>query len=172
MKHAIPTYWLMVAILALPAGVFAQSLAPQVVASGGGSGTVSGVSLDFTIGEAVTTTATAGSTTLTQGFQQPPVVETVGREDVVPSAGQLVLYPNPSAGNTFLRVDAPQHGELQLVVYDAVGKRIYANTRQLTGGEQHLELPTATLSAGHYTVAFVSAIEGFDGQYRKLIIVR
>ena len=108
MKQLNFSGWVLVAILALPAGVFAQSLAPQVVASGGGSGTVAGVSLDFTVGELVTTTATSGSTTLTQGFQQPPVIETVGRNDAAPAAGQLVLYPNPSAGNTFLRVEAQQ----------------------------------------------------------------
>ncbi len=51
--------------------VFAQSLSPQVVASGGGYATGGGYSLSYTIGEPVTATLTGGSNILTQGFHQP-----------------------------------------------------------------------------------------------------
>lgn len=51
--------------------IIAQSLTPQVVASGGGSFTAGGYTLDFTIGEPTVTTLIAGSSILTQGFQQP-----------------------------------------------------------------------------------------------------
>lgn len=49
----------------------AQSLSPQVLAAGGTSVTNGGYSLAYTIGEPLTTTLTAGSNILTQGFHQP-----------------------------------------------------------------------------------------------------
>ncbi|OWY20129.1 hypothetical protein C7N43_23130 [Sphingobacteriales bacterium UPWRP_1] len=53
------------------AGAQAQSLTPQVVASGGGYAQGGGYSLSYTIGEPVTATLTSGSNILTQGFHQP-----------------------------------------------------------------------------------------------------
>lgn len=53
------------------AGVQAQSLSPQVVASGGGYAEAGGYSLSYTVGEPVTATLASGSNILTQGFHQP-----------------------------------------------------------------------------------------------------
>ncbi|QQS30849.1 MAG: hypothetical protein IPM47_07970 [Sphingobacteriales bacterium] len=50
---------------------FAQSLSPQVVASGGGYGTGGGYTLSYTVGEPVIATLSGGSNILTQGFHQP-----------------------------------------------------------------------------------------------------
>lgn len=49
----------------------AQSLTPQVVASGGAYATGGGYSLAYTVGEPVTATLTNGGNILTQGFHQP-----------------------------------------------------------------------------------------------------
>lgn len=51
--------------------VDAQSLSPQVIASGGNSLSGGGYTLDFTIGETIITTLSTGNSILTQGFHQP-----------------------------------------------------------------------------------------------------
>ncbi|MCB0794117.1 MAG: hemagglutinin protein [Flavobacteriales bacterium] len=53
-----------------PAALIAQSLSPTVIASTGGSGTVGGVSVDWTVGEVAVTTLDNGTNRLTQGFHQ------------------------------------------------------------------------------------------------------
>jgi len=51
--------------------LFAQTLSPTVISSGGGYSTGSTVSLSWTLGELATETFINGSYILTQGFQQP-----------------------------------------------------------------------------------------------------
>lgn len=48
----------------------AQSISPSVIASSGGSGTVGGVTVDWTVGEVAVTTLDNGTNILTQGFHQ------------------------------------------------------------------------------------------------------
>lgn len=57
------------------AGVSAQSLSPQVIASSGGFFSNGSGSLSWTLGETMTETFTGGSNQLTQGFQQPEMVK-------------------------------------------------------------------------------------------------
>ncbi len=66
---------LLLIALCFPFFVNAQSVSPQVVASGGDYFEGSSVSLSWTLGEIATETLSNGNIILTQGFQQPiPVV--------------------------------------------------------------------------------------------------
>lgn len=173
MLHLNSPTWLMLLGLLFPLGLWAQTtLAPQVTSSGGGSASAGGVTLSFTLGQAVSTTASGNGTTLTQGFHQPPVVEAVSREDDVPSAGQLVLYPNPSSGESTLLLELANAAKVQLGVYDAVGKLVYKHSHDLSAGQHRLPLTLNRLSAGAYTLRVSSEATELDGQFRKLIIVR
>jgi len=66
---------LIIPLLAAYPCLHGQSLTPQVIASSGGYFTNGSGSLSWTIGETITETFTAGSSQLTQGFQQPDVVK-------------------------------------------------------------------------------------------------
>jgi hypothetical protein len=66
MKHLL----LSISLCGLTGLIAAQSLTPSVVATTGGSGTVAGASLDWTLGELVVPTLDDGAHELTQGFQQ------------------------------------------------------------------------------------------------------
>lgn len=61
-------------LLLLTFVVKSQSLERKVVASGGATSTSGGITLSFTIGEAIINTASFSGYTLTQGFQQPSIV--------------------------------------------------------------------------------------------------
>ncbi len=61
-----------------------------------GSAGYASPTMSFTMGEVVTTTTTAGSIVLTQGFQQPDTVLRVGISNVVNTTLDIQLYPNPA----------------------------------------------------------------------------
>jgi gliding motility-associated-like protein len=62
----------------LPVSCFAQTLTPTLVGSGGGYGTTPSMSLSYSVGEPVITTATGSNGIITQGFQQPITVGSTG----------------------------------------------------------------------------------------------
>jgi hypothetical protein len=78
-----------------PLLVNSQSVSPSVIASAGGSSTLSnGISIDWTLGEFAVTTLTNGSITLTQGFHQPNLEASVSYED--PTFGYAIRAWRPS----------------------------------------------------------------------------
>ncbi len=62
---------LSITLLSIATLGFSQQITRSVVASSGNYSTNSGVNISSTIGEAMVTTLSSGSFTLTQGFQQP-----------------------------------------------------------------------------------------------------
>lgn len=72
----------------------AQSLSPDVIASAGTSFNNGTSQLDWTLGEPATSTFTAGTAMLTQGFHQPNLLATSINN--VETDYSLLVYPNPS----------------------------------------------------------------------------
>jgi hypothetical protein len=99
---------------------FAQTLSPQVFASGGTNLTGTNATMEFTIGEVATSTLTAGSDALTQGFNQPEI-EIVAVEEFI-DVYTIQLYPNPT--EQFITVETNSEEELQVEVFDALGKKV------------------------------------------------
>jgi hypothetical protein len=72
-----------------------STTAQKVVAATGGTATVNGYEISWTIGEPITQTVTDGTTTLTQGFQQSKL--TVTAIDELRETGvEVKVYPNPT----------------------------------------------------------------------------
>ena len=90
----------------------AQTLSPQVMATGGGFQTASNASLSFTIGESVTHTLSASNTMLTQGFQQPLEINLLNAKAFLQGyysgSGQMadVLYNQGVYPNASLETDS------------------------------------------------------------------
>ncbi|MFM7078641.1 MAG: T9SS type A sorting domain-containing protein [Bacteroidota bacterium] len=59
------------------------------------------------------------------------------------------IIPNPAGANEPLMIQINQSGELQVEVFDAVGKRVYYSKQQVTG---KVELPLSISQAGVYMV--------------------
>ena len=64
---------LILMFLLLYAGVHSQTLSPRLIASAGGSSSVSGGTVSWTMGETNIATFISGTTILSQGIQQPEV---------------------------------------------------------------------------------------------------
>jgi hypothetical protein len=137
-----------------------QSLSPVVVSSSGGFASVAGTSLSFTIGElAATETFTAGSTILTQGFQQPQATQ-VGILNLQGEDGYFGIYPNPVNEGLFYTCEFPDAGSLSLTITDVVGKVVSVIPVQAyESGKFTAQLPCSNYAAGSYflNVRYVSA---------------
>src|SRR5262245_13950856 len=122
--------------------LFAQSLSPQVVASSGTTFSSASSSLEFTIGEVATSTITAGSNTLTQGFHQPEIhyasLQNYGNEYI------FTLYPNPTT--QFVTVASTKRDDMQVHLYDANGKAILTSSIF----QEKITVDLQTLAAGSY----------------------
>lgn len=98
-------------------------LCREVVASAGGYATAANKKFEQTIGESVIHTIGNGTRHLSQGFQQPevcPLLTMINTSDIAGPSG-LKIFPNPSAGEIFLRFENPQGIAFRLQVFDAMG---------------------------------------------------
>jgi hypothetical protein len=128
-----------------------QSLAPQVVGSGGAVISQGGVQLSYTIGEVVVASLAADTLLLTQGYQQSWPDEAVS---VVPPSDELRLqvFPNPFYERIILRPlgDFPT-GDLVLRLTGASGQLALERRLERIPGEDIIVLP-GSLPAGAYTL--------------------
>lgn len=128
---------LMTLLLVLPGFVLpAQDLTPDVVASAGGYDTGAGAALSWTLGEISIETYATTSAILTQGFQQT-TLETnavTGRE----TALRLRLFPNPTTGTIYLRLEEEKALPVFLAVSNLEGKTLW--TGYMNGPETAIAL--------------------------------
>lgn len=65
-----------------------------------------------------------------------------------PEIGQL--YPNPTAGNAFLAINAPQAAVARVEMYDLLGRVVFSREYIIDRGQQVLSLPADQLRSGLY----------------------
>ncbi len=76
--------------------------------------------------------------------------------DSGPKAGGVSVYPNPTDGACVVQFDLKEAGNVQLMVYDALGRLLWENARPLPAGEHRWPLALAALSPGLYRVVVFS----------------
>lgn len=122
-----------------------QMLTPQVLAAGGDvfSNTQANLNISFTIGEmAMVETFSAQGYHLTQGFQQPRF-DLVGIEEEE-FVNLFEVYPNPAAGELFVRYDLSHPGNLDMRLFSMNGVQVVDGFEQNYAGG--LELHSFDLS--------------------------
>ena len=95
-----------------------------VISSQGDSYTDSSASIDFTIGEVVTSTVSNGEKTLTQGFHQTNL-SFVSIENHVPNY-EAIIFPNPT--DNFLNIKAISFKNVNYSLFDEMGKLVLNGT--------------------------------------------
>ena len=134
---------LFILFASFPAIIAAQSLTPEVIASSGSTFTDGTSQLDWTLGEPATSSFTAGSDLLTQGFHQPQLlITTIDAIETI----SVSVFPNPTISNLNIQfTDAKAHCIAEL--YTAEGKllisKAYTNTKEF-------QIEMATYTAGNY----------------------
>jgi hypothetical protein len=103
--------------------VLAQQITPQVVATAGNYTENGGYSVSWTLGEPVVQTATNGSTTLTQGFQQPSYnVVAITNQSI--EGFSVNVFPNPATDFIIIDWTANNQDMLYISLFDIAGKKI------------------------------------------------
>ena len=120
----------------------AQSAAPTVISSSGGSGETAGNKVDWTLGELAVTTLSGTSNTLTQGFHQPQLI-IVSNEDERPDIS-MKLFPNPTHQRVILSHSSDL--ELNYQLFDSRGAAIHQN--DCPAGDNEIALDN--MAPGHY----------------------
>ena len=108
-------------------GALAQTISNQVLLPAAGLATAGSVSYQQTVGETAVSILTQPSRTLTQGFQQPRIVQ---GEDPHHPTGEIEVYPNPvtkSRNNKLYVVLANSESRSYIVViYNFAGSVVYS----------------------------------------------
>ena len=134
-----------IGLLLLTASVNAQS----VISAQGNSYSNSSNTIDFTIGETVTATASNGTNDLTQGFHQTNLVITALEDlDVNFSAN---IFPNPTS--EFVNCMVDKYEGLTLTVYDAAGKLL----KQLALNQTQTSIRVSEYADGTYLLTLTHA---------------
>lgn len=102
---------------------YSQSLDQHVIGSAGNfSATSSSTTLSWTVGEMITTTESSGNAILTQGFQQPVLVNPLSINSTNPNAFSLQVFPNPSLEQITIQKDQKENLKAELI--DILGQVI------------------------------------------------
>lgn len=138
-------------LIAVSPGLFAQSHERSVVSSFGGSfSDGSTLSVDHTLGQVVDVTLLSGSIIITQGFQQPFSTQVVSVSEII-SSSDIVIFPNPTPGQTVIRIAGLPAGSYLLHLFNVLGQ--LQLTQSLTAdpsGNVLVELDLKQFATGTY----------------------
>lgn len=131
------------AMFALSVSAQQIELQSSVIASAGGFEEKDGISVSFTIGEAVTGTLAFADYTIVQGFQQSfvvsaapvdttPIVTPVDTSSVLASQTvNLNIYPNPAKSYVNIVLSSSENEIAMIRCYDMTGKEVFAQETEL-----------------------------------------
>ncbi len=129
--------------------VLGQTIQNSVIASTGASTSSGNVKMDYTLGEVVVETFSAGGNTLTQGFHQTNL--TLVAIENPELFTDISIYPNPAS--EVMNVDIPSgYSLLDISLYDVTGKLIL-NKNQAS---EKLTIDVATMASGTYYLQVVN----------------
>lgn len=84
---------------------------------------------------------------------------------------EAVLYPNPSAGNTTLKIGIEQEAELRIDIMNVNGTIVSSEVKHLMAGENHINVISENFQSGIYYVDIVCLSNNTKKTSLKLIIM-
>lgn len=84
----------------------------------------------------------------------------------VQEAKPVSIYPNPVSSTTHIKANFDAYGKAEVQIFDALGKSVYFSTRQVSEGEQNLELNLSGLNTGTYYLRMIAG----KNIYRSVIV--
>ena len=131
----------------------AQSLERTVIGSVGMAIQNGTAGLSFTVGEVATNT----SNLLTQGFQQPNIVNNTGTLDLTKSNQLAIVFPNPTVDILNIKSNLPEAGinQLNYQVIDNFGKVVLQGKMVSNGGKINVQ----SLASASYVLVLSNGTE-------------
>ncbi len=146
--------YLFFALLTSGTAMIAQSVSPQVVASGGNFISSSAGSISYTIGETVTPTLSGGGNFITQGFQQPNDIVNGLLDIEKEAAGAFSVYPVPATDRLWYGYEFPEQGKVTVELYNMLGQKLdYSMTEAYSSGKVVHSFDCAAFAAGEYILS-------------------
>lgn len=82
----------------------------------------------------------------------------VSVEEKFTSENVVAIYPNPTNGNTYLKISLDNATSLTVLVKDITGKTVYKTLPALySSGQTEIQLPVKNLPAGTYVVSLLNS---------------
>ena len=131
----------------------------QVLGSGGGSGTVGGYTIDFTVGEAVI--ATVGTAPIcTEGFNQPLTAADLPDSNLRNAKWYIKVFPNPVQGQLKVHAFMDVGGKLSMRLIDIMGRTVMSREMSFIQGYNDVVLNFGSVARGIYVLYISDAIHG------------
>lgn len=148
--------------------IHAQLLKKQTLVSAGSSHFVNANNKSYFIQESigqhsVINTFDANNYSLRQGFLQPISPNVLNGSDDTVLDG--FLYPNPFVDEIHIRFNEPIISEIQLYMYDALGRVVYQQTFQ---AQQEINLRFSALADGNYFITATMRNQKFVAKLIKI----
>ncbi len=86
----------------------------------------------------------------------PALANSTTLTDIESDIEQLLLYPNPSAGKSYLTVKIKDAGKAVVIISDITGRKLFNRTQQVRPGNNTIELETSHLTPGSYLINFAT----------------
>lgn len=133
--------------------VQAQSLERTVIGSAGLAIQNGTAGLSFTVGEVATNSANL----LTQGFQQPNIVNNTSTLDLSKTSQKAIVFPNPTVDILNIKSNLPEAGIAQLnyQVIDNTGKVVLSGQMVSDGGTINVQ----SLASASYVLVLSNGTE-------------
>ena len=126
-----------------------MSLSAQSALVGtGGEANGSGGSVSYSVGQIAVQSNSEGSTSISEGVQQPYEIQTIGIDNYPGITLNAVVYPNPTQGTVILSIDSfDSFSDIVFArLYDGNGKQI----RVIRIADHQTEIGMESLSTGTY----------------------
>ena len=148
-------------ICLLGSTIFGQTIQNSVISSTGSTASSGNVKMDFTLGETVIETFSAGGNTLTQGFHQTNL--TLVAIENVELFSEVNVYPNPA--NAVFNIDIPSGFDmLDIYLYDVLGKLLITQ-KEVSG---LITFDVAHLSTGTYYLQMINSSKNQIKTYKLI----
>ncbi len=128
---------------------FSQTVSRSVLASGGSVYSGSSYIVTSTIGEPVIGTATQGSYTVTQGFEQGYFTAPDKINDITVN---YRMYPNPVQNILYLELSADKAPNLNMSIFDVNGHCVISNEINFAGNSAKISQDVSNFAIGTYLI--------------------
>ena len=77
-------------------------------------------------------------------------------EDIESEKPQLIVYPNPTHGNTNLTFYSKDAAQVEIKIVDSKGNIARSYLNNISKGVNNLEVDLSSLNSGHYIISIAS----------------
>lgn len=148
---------------------------PTLVACSGGYVTGPNVSLSYTIGETIGTTAIVGNNILTQGFQQPSDIINGIEQPFANNGNVIALYPIPATNTLSCVYSFASSGKVIAEIHNLWGQGVSEQEiSNYINGIQTDALNVSQLAAGDYylTLTHISVSGKVSNTTKSFSVIR